>query len=162
MVGGTLAAFIGTLFLMPFVNREFFPPSVRPELILDVNLPSGASIASTKKVMEDISQSLYGDKRVTSFSSYIGDSAPRFILLFDPVPPEDDHGQMIIVASNKTDRDSLRSDLEKMIQEKYPQVQSHIRLITTGPPAEYPVMFRLQGPILTQRPKLARQALGCK
>lgn len=160
VVGGTLAAFIGTLFLMPFVNREFFPPSVRPELILDVNLPSGASIASTKKVMEDISQSLYGDKRVTSFSSYIGDSAPRFILLFDPVPPEDDHGQMIIVASNKTDRDSLRSDLEKMIQEKYPQVQSHIRLITTGPPAEYPVMFRLQGPDIDTTAKLARQALA--
>jgi len=62
-----------------------------------VNLPSGASIKETKEVMAGIADNLYGDNRVSSFSTYVGDSAPRFILLFDPLAPEDSHGQMILV-----------------------------------------------------------------
>lgn len=90
---GTAAIFAGTVALIPFVNQEFFPDSVRPEIILDVNLPSGASIKETKEVMAGIADNLYGDDRVSSFSTYVGDSAPRFILLFDPLAPEDSHGQ---------------------------------------------------------------------
>lgn len=71
--------FAGTVALIPFVNQEFFPDSVRPEIILDVNLPSGASIKETKEVMAGIADNLYGDNRVSSFSTYVGDSAPRFI-----------------------------------------------------------------------------------
>lgn len=78
---GTAAIFAGTVALIPFVNQEFFPDSVRPEIILDVNLPSGASIKETKEVMAGIADNLYGDDRVSSFSTYVGDSAPRFILL---------------------------------------------------------------------------------
>ncbi len=72
---GTAAIFAGTVALIPFVNQEFFPDSVRPEIILDVNLPSGASIKETKEVMAGIADNLYGDDRVSSFSTYIGDSA---------------------------------------------------------------------------------------
>lgn len=72
---GTAAIFAGTVALIPFVNQEFFPDSVRPEIILDVNLPSGASIKGTKEVMAGIADNLYGDNRVSSFSTYVGDSA---------------------------------------------------------------------------------------
>ena len=66
---GTAAIFAGTVALIPFVNQEFFPDSVRPEIILDVNLPSGASIKETKEVMAGIADNLYGDDRVSSFST---------------------------------------------------------------------------------------------
>lgn len=92
--------------MIPLVNQEFFPDSVRPEIILDVNLPSGASIQETKRVMNGIADTLYGDERVSSFSTYIGDTAPRFILLFDPKAPEDGHGQMIM--SRQTRRAAMR------------------------------------------------------
>ncbi|WP_274960305.1 efflux RND transporter permease subunit, partial [Dialister invisus] len=142
---GTAAIFAGTVALIPFVNQEFFPDSVRPEIILDVNLPSGASIKETKEVMAGIADNLYGDDRVSSFSTYIGDSAPRFILLFDPLAPEDSHGQMILVARDSKVRDSLRDDTLAFIAEQYPDARAHARLITTGPPAEYPIMLRLSG-----------------
>ena len=56
---GTAAIFAGTVALIPFVNQEFFPDSVRPEIILDVNLPSGASIKETKEVMAGIADNLH-------------------------------------------------------------------------------------------------------
>ena len=155
---GTAAIFAGTVALIPFVNQEFFPDSVRPEIILDVNLPSGASIKETKEVMAGIADNLYGDNRVSSFSTYIGDSAPRFILLFDPLAPEDSHGQMILVARDSKVRDSLRDDTLAFIAEQYPDARAHARLITTGPPAEYPIMLRLSGKNVEDTAKFAKEA----
>ena len=155
---GTAAIFAGTVALIPFVNQEFFPDSVRPEIILDVNLPSGASIKETKEVMAGIADNLYGDNRVSSFSTYIGDSAPRFILLFDPLAPEDSHGQMILVARDSKVRDSLRDDTLVFIEEQYPDARAHARLITTGPPAEYPIMLRLSGKNVEDTVKFAKEA----
>lgn len=155
---GTAAIFAGTVALIPFVNQEFFPDSVRPEIILDVNLPSGASIKETKEVMAGIADNLYGDDRVSSFSTYIGDSTPRFILLFDPLAPEDSHGQMILVARDSKVRDSLRDDTLAFIAEQYPDARAHARLITTGPPAEYPIMLRLSGKNVEDTVKFAKEA----
>lgn len=155
---GTAAIFAGTVALIPFVNQEFFPDSVRPEIILDVNLPSGASIKETKEVMAGIVDNLYGDDRVSSFSTYVGDSAPRFILLFDPLAPEDSHGQMILVARDSKVRDSLRDDTLAFIAEQYPDARAHARLITTGPPAEYPIMLRLSGKNVEDTVKFAKEA----
>lgn len=155
---GTAAIFAGTVALIPFVNQEFFPDSVRPEIILDVNLPSGASIKETKEVMAGIADNLYGDNRVSSFSTYVGDSAPRFILLFDPLAPEDSHGQMILVARDSKVRDSLRDDTLAFIAEQYPDARAHARLITTGPPAEYPIMLRLSGKNVEDTIKFAKEA----
>ena len=157
---GVAGLFIFSLLTLPLVNREFFPPSVRPEIILDVNLPSGASIKDTKKVMSAVADSLYGDKRVSSFSTYIGDTAPRFILLFSPQAAEDDHGQMIIVAKDTTARDSLQKDVQKFLADSYPEVRAHTRFIQTGPLEEYPVMLRLRGPDAGKTAALAEEALA--
>lgn len=160
VIVGTVGLFCLTLAMIPLVNQEFFPDSVRPEIILDVNLPSGASIQETKRVMNGIADTLYGDERVSSFSTYIGDTAPRFILLFDPKAPEDGHGQMIIVATDQKSRDALRKEIMDTVTEKYPDAQAHTRLITTGPPSEYPVMFRLSGESIDETVKLASEALS--
>lgn len=157
---GTFLLFFASLGTYPVIKQEFFPPSVRPELVLDVNLPAGASIKDTKRVMSGIADTLYGDERVSSFSTYIGDSAPRFILLFDPKAPEDGHGQMIIVASDTESRDALRPEILQHIADQYPDARAHVRYITTGPPAEYPVMLRLRGQDTAETIRLAKEALA--
>lgn len=160
VIMGTFLLFFAALGTYPVIKQEFFPPSVRPELVLDVNLPAGASIKDTKRVMSGIADTLYGDERVSSFSTYIGDSAPRFILLFDPKAPEDGHGQMIIVASDTDSRDALRPEILQHIADQYPDARAHVRYITTGPPAEYPVMLRLRGQDTGETIRLAKEALS--
>lgn len=160
VVLGTVGVFAGVCCLFPLVNQQFFPPSVRPELILDVNLPSGASFAATKKVMGGIEDMLYGDDRVDSFATYIGGSTPRFILLFEPLPPEAGHAEMIIVAKDSDARDELKPELLEKIADQYPEARSHIRYVTTGPPYEYPVMLRIKGPDIETTERLAEEALA--
>ena len=72
--------------------------------------------------MAGIADNLYGDDRVSSFSTYIGDSAEIYFA-FDPLAPEDSHGQMILVARDSKVRDSLRDDTLAFIAEQYPDAK---------------------------------------
>lgn len=157
---GTFLFFFGAIGTYPLIKQEFFPASVRPELILDVNLPAGASVKETQRVMAGVEETLYGDGRVKHFVTYIGDSSPRFILLFDPLPPEDGHGQMIITAADTEARDALKAELLRIMAERYPEARAHVRFIALGPPAEYPVMLRLSGPDPERVKTLAAEALA--
>jgi multidrug efflux pump len=160
LITGTFVLFAASVACYPFINQEFFPSSVRPELILDVNLSSGASIKDTKSVMSGVADELYGDERVSSFATYIGDTAPRFILLFNPQVAEDSRGEMVIVAKDTDSRDELKKELTEFMANQYPEAQSHIRYITTGPPAEYPVMLRLRGDNMEDTIQYASEALA--
>ena len=88
--------FAGSLYAMQFVQQQFFPSSDRPELVVDWTLPQNASIAETKAQMDRFEAQLAGDSDIEHWSSYVGQSAVRFVLSFDVQPgsPElrpDDH-----------------------------------------------------------------------
>ena len=69
------------------VQQQFFPPSDRPELIVDWNLPQNSSIADTRDQMERFEQrALVGNPDIDHFSSYIGQGAVRFVLAYDVQP----------------------------------------------------------------------------
>ena len=71
---------------MKFVEQQFFPSSDRNELLVDFTLPQNASITDTKAQMDRFEAKLAGDPDIDHWSSYVGQSAVRFILSFDPQP----------------------------------------------------------------------------
>src|SRR5208283_4099437 len=51
-IGVTLACFVAAVLASPFVAREFFPPSDRPDLLVDLSLPQNASIYASEEAAE--------------------------------------------------------------------------------------------------------------
>jgi len=47
-IGATLACFVAALLASPYVPRQFFPSSDRPELLVDLRLPQNASIYASE------------------------------------------------------------------------------------------------------------------
>ena len=79
--------FAGSIVRLGLVQQQFFPPSDRPELIVDWNLPQNSSIAETRDQIERFEQrALAGNPDIDHFSSYIGQGAVRFVLAFDVQP----------------------------------------------------------------------------
>lgn len=156
----TLVVFVVAVLSYPLLKKELFPASVRPEIIVEMELPLGASLQATKKTTLDFESHFFGDERVKSITSYIGESAPRFILQFDPVPPKDNFAQTVIVATSTQTREELEKEVRKVMEDHFPDVRTNIRLIQTGPPAAYPVMLRLSGPDEKVLADLANQAIG--
>lgn len=145
VLGITAAAFVGSLFLLKFVKQEFFPPSVRPEVIIEMTLPEGSSLRATEAEAQRLAELLDGDGDIDNYSYYVGQGAPRFVLTTDPVLPSPNYAQFVVVAKDLKARENLQKKVDKLLAESFPAVRGHVKLIQTGPPSPYPVMLRVSG-----------------
>ncbi len=146
VLAATLAIFFVSAFAMKFVKQEFFPPSLRPEIIVELNLPEGASMAASQAEAENLAQFLnqHADK-ISNYSYYVGKGAPRFVLTFEPILDRDNFAQFVIVAKDIDARKFLTEALRAELLDNFPNVRSHVKFIPMGPPADYPIMLRISG-----------------
>lgn len=138
--------FVISLCSFSLIKMDFFPASIRPEIIVDMTLPAGTSLANTKAETKKMSDLFYGDKRIESYSYYVGEGAPRFVLPFDPTLAKDYFAEFIVVANSVEERNDLYKDLGGTYSDKFPNARINLRYLQTGPPADYPVMLRVSGP----------------
>lgn len=141
----TAGCFIVSIGLLSFVKQEFFPPSVRTEIIVELTLPEGSSIAAAEQEAQKFAQSIAGDADIASYSYYVGQGAPRFVLTSDPKLPASNYAQFVIVAKDLKAREALENKINKLFAEQFENVRGHVKLIQTGPPSPYPVMLRISG-----------------
>jgi multidrug efflux pump len=145
VLGLTLGIFIFSIFLMNFVKQEFFPSSSRPEVIVDMTLPEGASFQATEREAKRLEKFLKGAPEIKNYSLYVGEGAPRFVLTADPVLPSNNFAQFLIVTKGFKERTALSQKLEKLFDEKFTSVRGHVKVLQMGPPSSYPVELRVSG-----------------
>jgi multidrug efflux pump len=141
----TITAFVSAIGLLGFVKQEFFPASTRPELIVQLKLQEGASIKNTEEVAQQFAKKLEGDSDIAYYTYHVGEGAPRFVLSFEPTFNKPNFSEFIIVAQDAKARDELRDKVEKIMNEEFPNVQVHTKVINNGPSSDYPVMLRVEG-----------------
>jgi multidrug efflux pump len=149
VIGATIAVFV--LSLVAFnkgVQKQFFPAASRPEVMIDIWLPQGASLKATEREVKRVEALLANDERIASWSSYIGNGAPRFFLSLDQQLFADNFGQMVIVTKGLKEREEVKNRLEAAF-DAADGSWSHLRLrvvrLENGPPVGYPVQFRVLG-----------------
>jgi multidrug efflux pump len=149
VIGATIAGFV--LSLLAFnsvVQKQFFPAASRPELMVDIWLPQGASLKATEREVKRVEALLDKDEAIASWSSYIGNGAPRFFLSLDQQLFADNFGQMVIVTKGLKEREIVKNRLEAAF-DAADGSWSHLRLrvvrLENGPPVGYPVQFRILG-----------------
>ncbi len=156
----TVLLFAGSVAGLTMVQQQFFPSSDRPELIIDWNLPQNSSIAETSRQMGQFEREiLAGNPAVEHWSTYVGRSAPRFILSFDVQPADVAFGQTVIVTKGLEDRDKLKRAAEAYLQKTFPGTDAYVKLLEIGPPVGKPVQYRVSGEDLQTVRELA-QKLG--
>ena len=141
----TLAGFALSMDSFKFVKQEFFPGSIRPELIVELTLPQGASLNATDQQAKAFSHAIEDNPNIDHYSFYVGSGAPRFILTFDPVQPSANFAQFVIVAKGLDQRKQLQQDLSTLLAASFPAVRGHVQTLQLGPPEPYPVMLRVTG-----------------
>jgi len=131
---------------MRFVEQQFFPPSDRTELIVDVALPANASIDATDRALQVLEAELATRDEVRFWSTHVGETAPRFILSYDVQAPGRNLGQIVIQTHDLDARDNLRAHLEGFVRDALPGSDVLIKLLEIGPPVGKPVQYRVSGP----------------
>jgi len=151
----TLALFAAAVLALPFIPRQFFPSSDRPELLVDLTLPQNASIYASEAVARRFDAVLKDDADVTRWSTYVGRGAIRFYLPLNVQLPNDFFAQTVIVAKDVAARERLRVKLTKVLADDFPSLVSRISPLELGPPVGWPVQYRIRGPELAQVREIA-------
>ena len=145
-VAAALVAFAVSLAALDRVPRQFFPPSDRVELVVDLRLPQNASIFATEATVARFDTILGEDPDVERWSSYVGRGAIRFYLPLDVQLADPFFGQVVLVAKDVAARKRLEERLGKVLEEQFPEVVSRIAPLELGPPVGWPVQYRVSGP----------------
>jgi multidrug efflux pump len=145
-IGLTIATFVLGLVGMTQVQQQFFPDSNRPEVLVDVWLPEGASMAANLEVTRRVEARLAQEEGVSSVTTWVGSGVPRFYLPLDQVFPQTNVSQLIVLPKDLVTRERLRKALPSVLATEFPEVRGRVKLLPNGPPVPYPVQFRVVGP----------------
>lgn len=142
----TAAIFAASIGMMGLIKEEFFPPSVRPEILIKLELPEGASKKASAETASRFARLLdeHADE-IENYTYYVGEGCPRFVLTVDPELPADNLSQFVVVAKDPKNRDALMEKLRSQLADSFPEVRTNVTVLQTGPPADYPVMLGVSG-----------------
>jgi multidrug efflux pump len=149
VIGATVAAFILAIVGFRFVQQQFFPAASRPELIVDLRLPEGASLKATEEQVKRLEKVLASEPllrdNIASYVSYVGSGSPRFYLPFDQQLVNANFGQFIVNTRNNESREIVRARLLQLFDEDFVELRGRVNRLENGPPVGFPVQFRVVG-----------------
>ncbi|MGX9383030.1 efflux RND transporter permease subunit [Pseudomonas sp. JQ36] len=153
----TVGLFIASVMLFRFVPQQFFPASNRLELMVDLKLAEGASLANTTAEVKRLEALLKDHAGIDNYVAYVGTGSPRFYLPLDQQLPAASFAQFVVLAKNIEERETLRTWLIETLNEQFPSMRSRVTRLENGPPVGYPVQFRVTGEHIEEVRALARK-----
>lgn len=148
VVAATLLLLVLSVFAMAnLVQKQFFPSSDRPEVLVSVNLPQGSAIQSTDATVRRLESILAEMPEVRTLSSYVGAGAPRFFISANPEQPDPAFAKLIAIGHDAAARNRIMQELQRRIDAgEFPEARVRVTRLLFGPPVQWPVSFRLVGP----------------
>jgi len=145
VLGVTVLLFVIALAGFSLVPQQFFPSSDRPELLVDVRLPEGASFEATLREAKRLEKTLDGRPEIDHFVDFVGTGAPRFYLPLDQQLQQPNFAQFVVTAKSVEDREKLARWLDTRLENEFPGVRTRLSRLENGPPVGFPIQFRVSG-----------------
>jgi len=142
----SLGVFALGVFGFNFIEKQFFPDSSRPELMVELWSPEGTSFAANEATVKRFEAFLSKQQGVQSVTSYVGTGSPRFYLPLDQIFPQSNVSQVVVLPVDTVAREALRLKIINAFREDFPEVRGRVKLLPNGPPVPYPVQFQVLGP----------------
>lgn len=140
------------------VQKQFFPESDRPEVLVSVFLPQGSAIGNTDATTRRLEQILAALPDVKMLSAYVGAGAPRFFISANPELPDPAFAKIIAVAHDVRARDRIMAELQRHIAAgEFPEARVRVTRLLYGPPVVWPLSFRVLGPDAVELRRIAQR-----
>ena len=145
----TLLVTVGLMVLgvlgMQATEKQFFPNSDRAEVLVEMWLPEGASLAATEAQAQALERHLADHEDVATFVSYVGNGSPRYFLSLDQQLFRPNFAQFVILTRDVAGRERLLADLRGHLDAAFPGIRARVFRTPLGPPVAYPIQFRVLG-----------------
>ncbi|HHK9554093.1 efflux RND transporter permease subunit [Enterobacter sichuanensis] len=147
VAGSVVAIFILAVLGMGLVKKQFFPTSDRPEVLVEVQMPYGTSIAQTSAATAKIEAWLSKQPEAKIVTAYIGQGSPRFYLAMAPELPDPSFAKVVILTDSETSREALKFRLRQAVASGLaPEARVRVTQLVFGPYSPFPVAWRVSGP----------------
>ena len=147
VIATTVVMFFAAIAGFGLVQQQFFPTSTRSELFFEMRLPEGTAIGVTDNAAKKAESLLAGDPDIVTYTTYVGQGSPRFWLGLNPVLPNPNFAQIVIVTKDLEARERVKARLEKALADGVlPEARTRVDRFVFGPPVGFPVQFRVIGP----------------
>ncbi len=151
VAGAVVAIFILAVLGMGLVKKQFFPTSDRPEVLVEVQMPYGTSIAQTSAATAKIEAWLGQQPEARIVTAYIGQGSPRFYLAMAPELPDPSFAKIVILTDSETSREALKLRLRESVANGLaPEARVRVTQLVFGPYSPFPVAWRVTGPDVEQ------------
>jgi multidrug efflux pump subunit AcrB len=145
-LGIVVAMFVASLWGFQFIEQSFFPPSTRPQIMVDLWLPQGTHIDETRKLVESVEGYVQEQPGVTHVTSLIGKGGMRFLLTYAPEKTNSAYAQLLVDVDDPEKITALLVNVEEYLQQTYPDVLGYASRFQLGPGSVGKVQARLSGP----------------
>lgn len=147
VAGSVVGLFVLAILGMAVVKKQFFPISDRPEVLVEVQMPYGTSIAQTSAATAKVEDWLSKQKEAKIVTAYIGQGAPRFFFSMGPELPDPSFAKVVIRTDNQDEREALKHRLREAISEGLAsEARVRVTQLVFGPYSPFPVAYRVTGP----------------
>ncbi|AZV05586.1 efflux RND transporter permease subunit [Enterobacter sp. N18-03635] len=158
VAGSVVAIFILAVLGMGLVKKQFFPTSDRPEVLVEVQMPYGTSIAQTSAATAKIEAWLGQQPEAKIVTAYIGQGSPRFYLAMAPELPDPSFAKIVILTDSETSREALKFRLREAVASGLaPETRVRVTQLVFGPYSPFPVAWRVSGPDVKQVQDIAER-----
>ncbi len=138
--------FVAALWGFQLVEQSFFPPSTRPQVMVDLWLPQGTHIKETEALAGDVGRYIKEQEGVTHITSLVGKGGLRFLLTYTPEKINSSYAQLLVDVDDPTKMDGLLVNIEAHLQQHYPNVLGYASKFQLGPGSTGKIQARLSGP----------------
>jgi len=147
VAGSVIGAFAVATLGLGAVEKQFFPNSDRPEVLVEVQMPYGTSIEQTSAASAKVESWLAEQSEAAIVTAYVGQGAPRFYLAMSPELPDPSFAKIIVLTKSEAARDALKQKLRQAVTDGLaPEARVRVTQLVFGPPSPFPVAFRVMGP----------------
>jgi multidrug efflux pump subunit AcrB/outer membrane protein TolC len=137
-----VAAGIGILMLVP---QLFFPLAERDQFVMDIWLPEGTNIETTDATVRRIEAVLTQEPQVKQYTSFLGESAPRFYYNVNPQIPAANYAQILVNTKKVKETPRLVEQLRQRLPDVAPEAKVFVKELQQGQILEAPVEVRIVG-----------------
>ena len=100
-----LAVILLSMLIVPTLKIRLFPYADRDQFAVEIFLPDGKGLHETETIASTVREALQKDDRITSITSFIGCSSPRFMDAYAPQMAGSNYAQFIV--NTKSDKATL-------------------------------------------------------
>ena len=136
-----------SVILFKVVGVSLFPAADKPILLIDIELPKGGALETTKTVTHKVLDLIKKEHPEVNCTVNIGHGNPKLYYNIFPKKFQEDYAQIVVFLDHWENEhfQELKTELQQVFKSKIKNARISVKELMNGPPMASPIVLKLMG-----------------